>query len=234
MSDYQVNNYGVSPTQSSSSTKSAQARSTLGMTDFLQLLAAQMSNQDVMNPASNTEFVSQMAQFSSLQAMTSLSQTAVSQYQVAYAQYGATLVGKSVVVASYDKEGNYVEKQGVVDSSSFVSGDCTVKVDGKDYNIAAVMQVNSDPVVTSMQYGVSLVGKKVSVSQKDDSGKDVEDTGVVTSCSFSQGKVSIGLNGKTYDLTSVTKVLTDSDAAEASGANDGSDKSSDSETTAGA
>ncbi len=40
---------------------------------FLKVLVAQMSNQDPMNPQSDTEFIGQMAQFSSLEQMSKLS-----------------------------------------------------------------------------------------------------------------------------------------------------------------
>jgi len=45
---------------------------TLGMSDFLQLMTAQLQNQDPMNPLSNSDFMSQVAQFSTVQGITQL------------------------------------------------------------------------------------------------------------------------------------------------------------------
>ncbi len=233
MSDYQINNYGVNSSQSMPSTGKVKAPSTLNTTDFLQLLAAQMSNQDVMNPTDNTEFVSQMAQFSSLQAMDSLSQTATAQYSASLSSYSADLVGKRVLVARYDDSGNYVEEQGVVDSVSFGSGTYSLKINGKDYDLSSVMEVLTDSGASSYQYAASLVGKNVTVSEKDSTGKLAEVTGVVTGCSFESGNASIMINGKSYALSSVTKVLADSGAT-VPATDDGSGESSDPDTPAGA
>ncbi|NLJ30198.1 MAG: hypothetical protein GX424_01100 [Clostridiales bacterium] len=139
--DYQINNYGVSSTygtssaSSSSSTQKSSA-STLDTTDFLKLLAAQMSNQDVMNPVQDTEFISQMAQFTSLQSIENLS-------QVSYSQYGASLVGKTVTVAKYDDYGKYVEDTGVVSACNFSSDGFELSVNGKTYDLSSVMEVKT-------------------------------------------------------------------------------------------
>jgi len=64
---------------SSTSSQSAQGSTGLGATApteemFLQLLVAQMQNQDPLNPTDSTQFVSQLAQFSELEQVIGIRQ----------------------------------------------------------------------------------------------------------------------------------------------------------------
>lgn len=154
MTTNQINSYGVG--SSTDTTTNKTSKSAVSSQDFLKLLSAQMANQDVMNPTDNTQYISQLAQFSSLQAITELSQSGKSQLdaietltQISYAQYGASLVGKNVTVASYDENGKYVEVKGVVTNTNFASGTCTVTVNDKKYDLSAVMEVTNDSAKTS-------------------------------------------------------------------------------------
>jgi flagellar basal-body rod modification protein FlgD len=79
-------------TQSSTSqtaTTVVNPSSQLNESDFLNLLVNQLENQDPLNPESNTDFASQMAQFSSLQGMNDLNSS--------FGQlYAVNLLGKTV------------------------------------------------------------------------------------------------------------------------------------------
>jgi flagellar basal-body rod modification protein FlgD len=122
------------------------------MDDFMKLLAAQMQNQDCLNPSDNTEFVSQMAQFSSLSAMQALNNTATTQLQnldvqseIAYAQYGASLVGKTVELTNVKEDGTKETVRGVVESSSYIMGNYNkITVNGNTYDLAYVNKVITD------------------------------------------------------------------------------------------
>jgi len=57
------------------------SNNSIGTDAFLQLLITQLQNQDPTNPESNTEFVSQLATFSSLEQLTSINKGVTSMAQ---------------------------------------------------------------------------------------------------------------------------------------------------------
>jgi len=64
---------GGSSNDTSDSTRTERDEA-LGRDAFLQLLLVQLQNQDPTSPQSNTEFIAQLAQFSSLEQLTSINQ----------------------------------------------------------------------------------------------------------------------------------------------------------------
>lgn len=57
------------------------SQKTMGSDAFLQLLVTQLQNQDPTNPQSNTEFIAQLAQFSSLEQLTNINKSVTSMAQ---------------------------------------------------------------------------------------------------------------------------------------------------------
>jgi flagellar basal-body rod modification protein FlgD len=109
-------------TTSSSSSNSASITSQLGPSAFLQLLTTQMSNQDPLNPMDDTQSVSQLAQFSALQASDNL-ETSFANFQSNFAVLqSANLVGKNVTVNSVDGSGNSSTITGTVGYVSVLNG----------------------------------------------------------------------------------------------------------------
>jgi flagellar basal-body rod modification protein FlgD len=58
---------GASGTQNTNSTNNSTSGSSLDYDDFLQLMVAQLQNQDPLNPTDSTEYMSQIAQFSGVE-----------------------------------------------------------------------------------------------------------------------------------------------------------------------
>ncbi len=112
----------------------------LGIDDFLRLLAAQLANQDMMNPSSDTEFIAQLAQFSSLQSMDALAKMA-SMNQV------TSLVGKKVVVATYDKNNKLETDEGIVEKVTLFGSSIKIFVNGKEYDYSNVMEIKEPSIV---------------------------------------------------------------------------------------
>ena len=112
----------MSVTATSSSTSStsnvitsATSSSDLGEDAFLKLLVTQMQNQDPLNPMSSTDYIAQLAQFSSVEQLTTAN-TQLAALQVASAtSQSLALIGHTIVTADG-------ATAGVVDSVQFVDG----------------------------------------------------------------------------------------------------------------
>jgi len=71
-----------SPPAPSAATESSTRANSLGSDAFLKLLVVQLQNQDPTSPQSNTEFIAQLATFSSLEQLTSINKAVSSMAQV--------------------------------------------------------------------------------------------------------------------------------------------------------
>ena len=113
----------------------------LSVSDFFDLMIAQLTNQDFMNPVDDTQYLAQLAQFSSLQAMNELA-------QYSKTNYATSLIGKEVTIAttSEDEESGIIT--GVVDRVSVRNNNYYVQVNGKDYSLS---QINSFGNVSEIQ-----------------------------------------------------------------------------------
>ncbi len=75
----------------------------LGQDQFLQLMIAQLQNQDPFNPVQNEDMIAQMAQFSSVKGITDLTKSFgdfVNNMQSQQALQASSLVGRGVLVPS--------------------------------------------------------------------------------------------------------------------------------------
>lgn len=74
----------------------------LGKNEFLELLVAQLNNQNPLDPQDNGEFVAQLAQFSTLEGIEKLNDSMgdiISSVHSSQALQASTLVGRSVIFA---------------------------------------------------------------------------------------------------------------------------------------
>lgn len=73
----------------------------LGKNEFLNLLVAQLNNQDPLSPQDNGEFIAQLAQFSTVEGVDKLNtsmESMLSGYQSSQALQASSLVGRKVII----------------------------------------------------------------------------------------------------------------------------------------
>src|SRR5262245_42804039 len=117
----------------------------LDKTAFMELLVAQLQNQDPLEPASNEEFIGQLANFSSLEQLENLNDNfmtmvLLNQSNALLGQMteGSALIGQSVTwLDPTTGEGG----TGVVGSVKIVDGTAFLNVDGQDVALIDVTEV---------------------------------------------------------------------------------------------
>jgi len=136
-----ITNSVVWPNYDSSNVKKAAAKSNdMGKDQFLSILVAQLRNQDPMNPMSDTDFIAQMAQFTSVEQLSNMSdELALIRQNIGSA---SSLIGKTVTWNQFDEAGKVIQKSGVVDSIISQDGYLYVEVGGERIGIDFVGQIS--------------------------------------------------------------------------------------------
>ena len=93
---------------------------------FLKLLVAQMQYQDPLNPGDSTEYMSQLAQYSSLEATMNISD-AVDKGNA------LNLVGQYVIMKTTDSAGNLEMVSGLVEYATVKDGEVLVSINDTYY-----------------------------------------------------------------------------------------------------
>ena len=111
------------------------ATQSLGKDDFLKLLITQLSNQDPTSPMDNTEFISQMAQFSSLEQMTNMSNGFDKLSNMLNSSQAVNTIGKTVDLNLGD-----ATTTGVVEAITY-GNNPQVRVNGMYYDMKQIAAV---------------------------------------------------------------------------------------------
>ncbi|MBD5130538.1 MAG: hypothetical protein HDT43_11565 [Ruminococcaceae bacterium] len=156
---------------------------------FLNLMVAEMTNQDPLEPTSNTDFIAQLAQFTQLTYAQDSSKFAM-------ANYAATLVGKVATGSKMDGT-ELVTKTGVVESVTSTNNSYTVRIDGVDFDIKKITAVKdkdtadasgvtSNGLADSIARAANMVGMYATVNVGD---KDTK-SGFIDSIKVKDGKIT--------------------------------------------
>lgn len=176
---------------------------TMGKDAFMKILIAQMANQDPTNPMKDTEFVAQMAQFSSLEQTMNLANAfekfAASQNQSQLIQYNS-FVGKEIRWHEVsDKKGEddkpiINEGTGVIQSIKYIDGSVIFTMaDGKELSPGNISEVMGNGSSTesgavgqpnNLVQASMLIGKTVGYMEGEE-----ERTGKVISVTNKEGSL---------------------------------------------
>jgi flagellar basal-body rod modification protein FlgD len=181
---------------------SGSSATAMSQSDFLKLMVAQLQAQDPTNPVDNSQFASQMAQFSTLSAtqdlgtqLTALSSSLTSASQTSQVLSSANLVGRNVLVPSTTATYNSTDPvSGAVNLSA--AGPVTVTITDANGNAVRTLNLGSQPA------GLA----QFTWDGKDDNGNTVASgtytlaatSGSSTPNTYVAGKVSgVGFGGDT-------------------------------------
>lgn len=184
----------VESTSAASLANAIKDKSTLDKDAFLGLLVAQMKYQDPLEPTSNTEFVSQYAQFSSLEQMQNMSAT----LELSRA---STLVGQIVTVNTVNSNGMQVPIQGKVDFVTFENNKAYVSINETLYALDDVYAVADQEYLDACDLayefaiGLAKLPKKENLTLEDKEAVD------------KLNEIYDGMND--YEKTFIAKELTD-------------------------
>ncbi len=133
---------------SQSSQNTVTAGEGMGKDSFLQLLITQMRYQDPLEPAKDTEYISQLAQFNSLEQMQNLNDKFDKMLKWSQMTQASSLIGKQVdgivpLGVDKDKDGKLdtTSVSGTVSEVKYVDGEPRLVVAGQQLKPADVMKI---------------------------------------------------------------------------------------------
>ncbi|MDR0515740.1 MAG: hypothetical protein LBH25_01695 [Fibromonadaceae bacterium] len=208
--------------------------SDMGKDQFLKLLVAQLQHQDPMNPAEDTQFVAQLAQFSQLeftqnssQAISSLatSMQAFMDMQTLQAQSitnasATPLLGKSVRVMETSFNHSGFEDHEFNVHLNEGTRQAKIRITDEDGNLVTEMAVSADNSKggdytvkwdsINPETGNKYLGGKFDVEVVDASGSKIAgyiyQEGIVSGVNFSANGAALTINGKQYGLGYLVQV----------------------------
>lgn len=124
----------------------------LGKTEFLELLVAQLNNQNPLDPQDNGEFVAQLAQFSTLEGIEKLNDSMgdiLNGVHSSQALQASSLVGRKVILAS---------EKAMVDTAETFKG--SVLVPQSSSNVYVSVYDDAGNVVSRINMGAQEAGNQ--------------------------------------------------------------------------
>jgi flagellar basal-body rod modification protein FlgD len=114
-----------------------------GRNEFLQLLVTQLQNQDPLEPVGQTEFLQQLAQFSTLEGIEKLNASFAELLRAHELSEGLGLVGRHVRFTT--GEGELVQ-EGRVEEATVQNGRVLLRIGEQEVAVEHIRSVLADPV----------------------------------------------------------------------------------------
>jgi flagellar basal-body rod modification protein FlgD len=112
----------------------------IGQDQFLQLLIAQLKNQDPLSPVDNSQFITQLASLNTVQGLQDLNASFAQQLKLQQLSQGADLIGKTI---SYLPTGATETRTGQVSSVEVQSGTFVLQVGADQVPLDQIQSVVS-------------------------------------------------------------------------------------------
>lgn len=191
------NNGSAANKSNNSSSTAAKTDNQLGKNDFLKLLVTQLRYQDPLKPMDDTAFVSQMAQFSSLEQMQNMNTSTLT-------TQATQMIGKEI--AWNDENGNL--QDGIVSSVKMVDGQPQVMVGTTGVALDKILTV-TDQFINLQQMQINLltlatqmIGKEISWNDKDGNLQK----GTVSSVKSVDGEPQIMVGSTNVSLSQILSI----------------------------
>ncbi|MFN3774210.1 flagellar hook assembly protein FlgD [Sphingomonas parapaucimobilis] len=172
-------------TTTTTTTPAKKSATTLGQGDFLQLLTAQLKNQDPFAPMDNTQMVAQMAQFSSVAGISEMNTTLASiatKLNATTPSDAMNYVGKTVLTQGTTAYGR---------ASGGLAGQ--VELDGAASDVSVTISDAQGAVVKQMSLGTQKGGTVgYDWDGKTPDGKEAGSGPFTISVSASNGNTTVG------------------------------------------
>ncbi len=140
----------VESTSQSSLSKTKEAGNDMDKDAFLQLLVAQMKYQDPLQPTSNTEYISQYAQFSQVEQMNNMAASMD-------LQRASQLVGKEVYMKTTGSNGETKYVQGKVDYVVYENNKAFLSINESLYSIDDLDTLHDPAYLEAYEMATDLV-----------------------------------------------------------------------------
>ena len=111
------------------------ASSAVNKDEFLKLFVAQLKNQSPLDPLKGHEFIAQLAQFSSVEQLTSLNTSFAEEFKFQQLLGGGDLIGRNATYVDTTLGGM---SQGIIQGSLINNGTISVMIDNMEIPISNI------------------------------------------------------------------------------------------------